>query len=83
MFFFSPTLIDVGFIEDKTEFTEEGLNHSEWNCSQLVVMTYYHLGIVESFDGHTHTITPGDLFEDFVTSKDYDFDPPVLVWENS
>ena len=35
---------------------------------------------MKRFDGPTHTITPGDLYEDIVTTNDYEFEKPKLLW---
>lgn len=77
----NPSFINLSFLHDETEFTEDH-KYKEWVCSQIAVLSYYEMGIIKLLDEYTHTITPGDLFEDIVTMPGYSFTDPELLFVN-
>jgi hypothetical protein len=77
---YGASLINLPFLEDESEFTSEH-EYREFHCSQLVLLSYYEIGIIKWFDGYTHTITPGDMFDDIVTMPGYDFEKPEIIYK--
>lgn len=77
----NPFMVNLTFLQD--EHTDHGeCDLPEWHCSQLVLVSYWEMGIVPpTLDIHSSAITPGDLFdEDFVTNPGYSLSKPELIY---
>jgi hypothetical protein len=83
---FNLTLISLPFIEDYDEFQqdEDGqiYEYSDWMCSQLVALTYIHLGVIKRLDDYSHLITPYDM-KNVVTTNGFRFEPFEIVFIES